>query len=706
MIGAPPRGTSPAGGHEPPDRLDSWKEIAAYLRRDVTTVQRWEKREGMPVHRHLHDKMGSVYAFRSALDAWATGRRLAGEAADEQAPARPVVAPGTSGAFDGQGERDQERGRLPRPAPLQARRGIGRRAQWAGGALVMLAAALGGWQLRGRPSTDLPNPLADARFLPLTDFGGVEQAAALSRDGRFAAFQSDRDGPMDVWVTQIGTGQFRNLTLGAVKEIVNPSVRTLGFSPDGTLVTFWARGWDVADTAAIGIWAVPLLGGQPRAYLDGAAEHDWSSDGARLVFHTPGPGDPMLVREAPPGSAPRQIFSAPPGLHAHFLTWSPDGAFVYFVQGGLPDRLDLWRIRPDGGAPERLTRHEAQVSHPVFLDDRTLLYLATDAEGAGPWIHRLELASKVSRRVSLGLDRYTSLAASADGRRLVATLAAPKSALWRVPLSGGRAEMSRARRIPLTTGDGSSPRLGPGYLLYVSSKGAGDSLWKLQDGRATELWSAPDSRIVGGPAIRRDGRGIAFSVRQGGRTRLQAVNADGSEARVLAAPLEVRGAPAWTPDGSAVTVAVEVEGTPRLFVVPADGRPPAPFVAEHSVDPVWAPSGDLVVYSGADVGTTFPLKGATASGGARPLPPVTLTRGARHLAFLPGRPALLVLRGDIRRKSLWLVDLANGAAQEMTDLGPEYSLRDFDVSPDGREIVLEQVLEHSDVVLIDLARKR
>src|SRR6201987_4501556 len=58
------------------DRLDSWKEIAEYLSRDVTTVQRWEKREGMPVHRHLHDRMGSVYAFRSELDASARGRNL------------------------------------------------------------------------------------------------------------------------------------------------------------------------------------------------------------------------------------------------------------------------------------------------------------------------------------------------------------------------------------------------------------------------------------------------------------------------------------------------------------------------------------------------------------------------------------------------------------------------------------------------------
>jgi TolB-like protein/Tfp pilus assembly protein PilF len=57
-------------------RLESWKEIAAYLNRDVTTVQRWEKREGMPVHRHLHDKRGSVYAVPAELDAWRHSRGL------------------------------------------------------------------------------------------------------------------------------------------------------------------------------------------------------------------------------------------------------------------------------------------------------------------------------------------------------------------------------------------------------------------------------------------------------------------------------------------------------------------------------------------------------------------------------------------------------------------------------------------------------
>ncbi|MEJ0006985.1 MAG: hypothetical protein WDM77_11615 [Steroidobacteraceae bacterium] len=56
-------------------RLDSWKKIATHFNRDVTTVQRWERREGMPVHRHLHGKQGSVYAFRPELDAWWESRR-------------------------------------------------------------------------------------------------------------------------------------------------------------------------------------------------------------------------------------------------------------------------------------------------------------------------------------------------------------------------------------------------------------------------------------------------------------------------------------------------------------------------------------------------------------------------------------------------------------------------------------------------------
>jgi TolB-like protein len=55
--------------------LNSWKEIAAYLSRDVRTLQRWEKQENLPVHRHHHDRLGSVHAYKSELDAWLLRRQ-------------------------------------------------------------------------------------------------------------------------------------------------------------------------------------------------------------------------------------------------------------------------------------------------------------------------------------------------------------------------------------------------------------------------------------------------------------------------------------------------------------------------------------------------------------------------------------------------------------------------------------------------------
>ena len=81
------------------DRLDSWKEIAAYLKRDVTTVQRWEKREGMPVHRHLHDKGGSVYALTQELDDWIQSRRPRVDESEKKPEAEmPPAAPNVHGA--------------------------------------------------------------------------------------------------------------------------------------------------------------------------------------------------------------------------------------------------------------------------------------------------------------------------------------------------------------------------------------------------------------------------------------------------------------------------------------------------------------------------------------------------------------------------------------------------------------------------------
>ncbi|HEX9189347.1 MAG TPA: DNA-binding protein, partial [Vicinamibacteria bacterium] len=78
--------------------------------------------------------------------------------------------------------------------------------------------------------------------------------------------------------------------------------------------------------------------------------------------------------------------------------------------------------------------------------------------------------------------------------------------------------------------------------------------------------------------------------------------------------------------------------------------------------------------------------------------------GARRLAFLPGARAAVVLRGGTPHRDLWLVDLETGGERPLTRLPPDFDIRDFDVSPDGREVVLERVQERADVVLLDLPR--
>jgi hypothetical protein len=74
------------------------------------------------------------------------------------------------------------------------------------------------------------------------------------------------------------------------------------------------------------------------------------------------------------------------------------------------------------------------------------------------------------------------------------------------------------------------------------------------------------------------------------------------------------------------------------------------------------------------------------------------------MAFLPGGHALVALRGNIQHKNLWLIDLDTGAERQLTNLSSEFDVQDFDISPDGHEVVLERVQEHSDVVLLDRPR--
>jgi Tol biopolymer transport system component len=695
----------PQAGGAQSDRLDSWKKIALHFKRDVSTVQRWERREEMPVHRHLHDKQGSVYAFRSELDQWWTGRR--DRLSDSSTPApesssggQPVQPPSAS---------EPTRPSSP-PATSEAtttrahtgRRGDAVIGRWALAAaisiaLIVIYAALRGGYLAQR---SWRNPLANASFTRLTDWSGIEREAALSRDGHWVAFLADHDGHLDAWLTQTGSGSYRNLTRGSLDGLANPLIRTLGFAADGSFVTIWTRSASGARPEDVALIAAPVAGGELHDFLPGVAEVAWSHDGKQLVYHTTAPGDPLFVRD-PRGVATR-VYVAPAGVHCHFPLWATDDAFIYFVRGIPPGAWDIWRVRPSGAGLERITFHDSVVSHPVLLDQHTLLYLATDAQGAGPWLYGLDLEQRVPHRISFGLERYTSLAASADGARLAATVEESSSSIWSMPLSVEPGSgQNPTQPVALVSTNGISPRAGPDYIIYVSASAGRQSIWKVAGAQRRELWSDAHSVIVGAPAVAPDGQHIAFTVAEGERTHLYTMDSEGKELRALEGSLALRGDAAWSPDGRSIISAALRDGEPRLTSIFLDKSPALPLVAEYSIDPVWSPDGRFMIYSGADVGTTFPLRAVAGDGRPAPMPPLILTRGARRVAFLPDARSLVVLRGDVGHKNFWLVNLQTGAERQITQLAPEIVIRDFDVSRDGSAILFERTQDSSRIALIE-----
>lgn len=574
-------------------------------------------------------------------------------------------------------------------------------------AAVMLMAGALAWFVAER-AYFWRNPLSNAKFTHLLDFPGTERGAAISRDGKYAAFLGDRDGHSDVWVSEVGSGVARNLTNGGGGDLVNPEIRALGFSVDSSFVTVWSRRPDGSQAGDVNILAVPALGGPLQPYLREAAEFDWSHDGRRLVYHTTAPGDPFFLREPEERGDPvergdRRIYVAAAGVHSHFPVWSPDDAHIYFVRGLPPDDWDIWRMQPSGAGLERLTFHHSRVSFPVMLDRHTLLYLATDREGSGPWIYAMNVERRVPRRISAGLESYSSLAASADGTRLVATIARARTSIWRIPLTHEGNAATAAGGPSLVSANAEKPRLGADFLVYVSWRGDRQGIWSLTHGTDREIWSSASSHIIGGPAIAPYGRHIAFSVEEGEKTFLYIMDQDGSNVRVLSDSLLLRGNPAWAPDGQSIVSAVVRQGEPRLTRIFLNGDSPLPLVSEHSLDPVWSPDGRFLVYSGANVGTTFSLRAAAADGRPYPLPSAILSRGAR-VAFFRDSKTLVILGGEIGHQISSLLDLRSGVQRILAEFPADFVVRDFDISASGSEIVFDRLQVNSDLALIERTR--
>lgn len=337
-------------------RLDSWKDIAQYLGRDVTTAMRWEKRRGLPVHRVPGGERGTVYAYPQEIDHWLLGTvKGEGKAGVRSQESRHIESPiliATEVRSSG-----QETGEAHLMAPgkdILAAAPIPRGRPRVQGYLVTLgcvAIASAVVYILARPAA-MPKVLS---YQQITNDGWLKEISFMTDGAKIYFSELTPSG----WIiADVGTAG------GAVKSLSNffdhPLIQDLSRSRSEFLILD-----PVGVVPRPGLWAMPLPGGAPRRVgtitANAAA---WAPDGNSIVFAAGG----ELFRCNPDGSGSRK-FASLRGRITN-IHWSPDGKMLR-VGLGHPDQESqkIWEVRADGAN-----------AHPLLPD-----WHAADSQTEGQW---------------------------------------------------------------------------------------------------------------------------------------------------------------------------------------------------------------------------------------------------------------------------------------------------------------------------------
>ena len=296
------------------ERLDSWKEIATYLKRDVTTVRRWEKREALPIHRHQHERRDSVYAYKREIDIWWEGRgsELGGNGSAESGTASLGNGAATEAAGTSQ-PRLRELAHLP---------------LWLVAVALSAATLIGVWLLISR-STSPATHASEVKFSVFPPEKTSFSSMTVSPDGRHLAFTtvptSGSGGNAMLWVRPLDSVHARPLpdTEGASFPFWSPTSDALGFF------------------AGRQLWIVDLSGGGPRVVADAPNGRGgtWNRDGI-IVFAPDREGG--LFRVPATGGTPAPVTTvARPDQRGHvWPEFLPDGHHFVFLADAYENDLE------------------------------------------------------------------------------------------------------------------------------------------------------------------------------------------------------------------------------------------------------------------------------------------------------------------------------------------------------------------------------
>jgi Tol biopolymer transport system component len=695
-----PPSPTPLGESRPDNFLDSWKEIAAYLEREVRTVQRWEKKEGLPVHRQIHEKLGTIYAYKSEIDGWWRERRakLASTSEKVEIAGAPRIVSWPASTSEISGEE---------VAAATPSRGVLRLAGYAAAVAGLVAIVLGlygiahvrGWRFGSRLS------LEGMRIARLT-FTGQVKDAAISPDGKYVAFVNLDAGGRSVWVYQIATGSAAQVVPDDIGYW--PWGARLTFSPDGNYIYY--ENLDSREgTGLYGLYRVPMVGGTPRKLIsDVDSAVTFSPDGKRLAFmrNSNQRIEAALMAADSDGINERTVAvrKRESGFTFEAPAWSPDGKVIAAAigYGGELIRQQIEVISADTGGETRLgTRSWRFVGRMGWLPDgRGLVLVArenTSSTNAQIW--QVDFPSGDVRRITNDLANYFCLTGSADGTHWAALQEKVASSLWTLP----RGDTGRAKQISpgIDSVDGNSgfTWTADERILYTSLHAGGESMRTVTlDGRNVKDFSLGPGQNRR-PSACPDGRYILYTTQSDTGRNVWRADSEGKEIKQLTFG-NADGFAQCGPDSKWFIYASGNKGHPMLFKMSIEGGQTIPISDKYRDAPRLSPDGLWVAGVFEDPPKHTELAALSVDGGVLRWPfdvPEDMDWNA-HLAWTPdGRGVIYsVIRSGV--SNLWVQPLSGGSPSPLTDF-KEGHIFSFNWSPDGRQLVLARGSITDDAVL-------
>jgi len=675
-------------------RLETWKQIADFFEKEIRTVQRWEKTEGLPVHRHRHAKLDSVYAYPEELTAW-QHMRLRGNSLSV-ATAEPAREP-----------------QAPTPQPAEAAdespAAVGSVVSTPRGvrARVTLAAVIGTLVVGGVCAVLISRPHtgrlgADLTPLPIFSLAGSQEYwPSLSPDGKrvvFAWSGASADN-FDIYAKDIGAHSEERLT-------TDPAVDySPVWSPDGRVIAF-CRGWPNEHAA---LWILSLADNRERKLLDlnAPASRDvrvisWLPDGQSLILSDSNSithQSALYVVDATTASK-RQI-TLPPNHESDLDPQvSRHGALAYTRDRGLGlCKLHVVRLK-DGtviGRDSELSLKGFErdyIGQLAWTPDGTHIVFVSNHGGPRRlWITSVT-DSASPQLLSLGDDTQEP-AISADGR-LAYVHTTFNVNIWRVGLHG---HADRPTRVISSLRVQDTPKVSPNgrELVYVTNREGAMNIWTSAiDGSGATPVTALPGYLTGSPAWSPDGSQIAFDSRIEGKPAIYVVAKTGGKVHNITGTAFVSAVPAWAPDGRSIYFCSDRSGRMEVWKIGLDGGDLKQITEEGGFAPSPSPDGKYLYYArtGAALSALWRLDLSTGN-------ELPIERSVFDRAFTPTRNGIYYVPDRHSPPySLYFHSSSTGSRTAITtfDKPPHMAIS---VSPDGGLFFSRVDVDEDEILLIN-----